>query len=85
MKGGAALEELGRIQVIALDKTGTLTRNEPQVVETLTVTGTTTAEALQLAAALEARSEHPLAQAILAAAGPISTRRRTSLRSPAMV
>ncbi|WP_082965860.1 heavy metal translocating P-type ATPase [Mycobacterium kubicae] len=69
VKGGAALEELGRIQVIALDKTGTLTRNEPQVVETLSVTGTTTAEALQLAAALEARSEHPLAQAILTAAG----------------
>jgi cation-transporting ATPase G len=69
VKGGAAVEELGRIKVIALDKTGTLTRNRPQVVETVPVEEMTTAEALLLAAALEARSEHPLAQAILTAAG----------------
>jgi cation-transporting P-type ATPase G len=68
VKGGAAVEELGRIKVVALDKTGTLTRNKPQVVETVTTSGTTEADALQAAAALEARSEHPLAQAILAAA-----------------
>uniref|UniRef100_A0A5Q5BH99 Heavy metal translocating P-type ATPase n=2 Tax=unclassified Mycobacterium TaxID=2642494 RepID=A0A5Q5BH99_MYCSS len=70
VKGGAAVEELGRIKVIALDKTGTLTRNQPQVVEVVTVDGGVgRAEALTLAAALEARSEHPLAQAILSAAG----------------
>ncbi|BDX31589.1 putative cation-transporting ATPase G [Mycobacterium antarcticum] len=69
VKGGAAVEELGRIKVVALDKTGTLTRNQPQVVEVITVAGVSEADALRLAAALEARSEHPLAQAILAAAG----------------
>jgi len=71
VKGGAAVEELGRIKVIALDKTGTLTRNRPQVVEVVTVGDTPEADALQTAAALEARSEHPLAQAILAAAGEV--------------
>jgi heavy metal translocating P-type ATPase len=68
VKGGAAVEELGRIKVVALDKTGTLTRNRPQVVEVVTVDGVSEAEALTLAAALESRSEHPLAQAILTAA-----------------
>lgn len=67
VKGGAAVEELGRIKVIALDKTGTLTRNKPQVVEVVTVDGQSEVDALQTAAALEARSEHPLAQAILSA------------------
>lgn len=69
IKGGAALEELGRIRAIALDKTGTLTRNRPQVIDVLTasdrVAGT---DVLATAAALESRSEHPLARAILAAA-----------------
>lgn len=69
VKGGAAVEELGRIKVIALDKTGTLTRNKPQVVATVAVDGVTEAQALRTAAALEVRSEHPLAQAILNAAG----------------
>ncbi|BBY96468.1 putative cation-transporting ATPase G (plasmid) [Mycobacterium gallinarum] len=70
VKGGAAIEELGRITVIALDKTGTLTRNSPQVVETVTAGGVTEAEALQMASAVESRSEHPLAQAIVAASAP---------------
>ncbi|MBV6763049.1 heavy metal translocating P-type ATPase [Rhodococcus opacus] len=69
VKGGAALEELGRIRVIALDKTGTLTRNTPQVIAVITRNGLPERDALAAAAALEARSEHPLAQAILAAAG----------------
>jgi cation-transporting ATPase G len=69
IKGGAALEELGRIRIVALDKTGTLTRNRPDVVATLVVPGSTTDDVLTTAAALEARSEHPLAAAILAATG----------------
>ncbi|GAA3228658.1 cation-translocating P-type ATPase [Pseudonocardia petroleophila] len=67
VKGGAALEGLGRIRGIALDKTGTLTRNRPTVIGVVATGGATRAEVLVLAAALEARSEHPLARAILAA------------------
>jgi cation-transporting ATPase G len=71
VKGGAALEELGRIRAIALDKTGTLTRNEPEVVDVLAVPGGDRDDVLACAAALESRSEHPLARAILGAAdGP---------------
>ena len=66
VKGGAALEALGRVRGVALDKTGTLTRNQPAVVEVLTVNGATRSQVLDLAASLEARSEHPLAKAILA-------------------
>ena len=68
IKGGAALEALGRIRTVALDKTGTLTRNQPSVVDITTTGGASRAEVLTVAAALEARSEHPLARAILAAA-----------------
>ena len=69
IKGGAALEALGRVRGIALDKTGTLTRNRPAVIEIAAADGVTRAEVLAVAAALEARSEHPLARAILDAAG----------------
>jgi cation-transporting ATPase G len=67
IKGGAALEALASVRTVALDKTGTLTRNQPAVIETLTVEGTTADEVLAVAAALEGRSDHPLAAAILAA------------------
>ncbi|CQD24810.1 heavy metal translocating P-type ATPase [Mycobacterium lentiflavum] len=67
VKGGAAVEALGRIRTVALDKTGTLTRNRPEVIDTITIGDSTDTDALRVAAALEARSEHPLAQAILAA------------------
>ncbi|HEX2896323.1 MAG TPA: heavy metal translocating P-type ATPase, partial [Marmoricola sp.] len=67
IKGGAALEALGAIRSIALDKTGTLTANAPTVVAVATTTGHTREQVLAVAAALEARSEHPLARAILAA------------------
>jgi cation-transporting ATPase G len=71
IKGGAALEALGVIRSVALDKTGTLTRNRPAVIE-VTPTGSATIEqVLDVAAALESRSEHPLARAILAAAGTV--------------
>jgi Cd2+/Zn2+-exporting ATPase/cation-transporting ATPase G len=65
VKGGAALEELGRIGTVALDKTGTLTRNAPRVVDVLPANGASRDEVLTAAAALESRSEHPLARAIL--------------------
>ncbi len=67
VKGGAALEALGRIRSVALDKTGTLTRNQPSVVDVATTPGHTRGQVLDIAAALESRSEHPLARAILAA------------------
>jgi cation-transporting ATPase G len=68
VKGGAALETLGAVRVVALDKTGTLTRNQPVVTDVVAADGATTGQVLAVAAALEARSEHPLAAAILAAA-----------------
>lgn len=67
VKGGAALEGLGKIRGVALDKTGTLTANRPAVIDVATTGGATRAQVLDVAAALEARSEHPLAAAILAA------------------
>ncbi|WP_435111835.1 heavy metal translocating P-type ATPase [Nocardiopsis synnemataformans] len=67
VKGGAALEVFATVRVVALDKTGTLTRNAPAVVAVEPAHGRTREEVLALAAALEARSEHPLAAAILAA------------------
>ena len=68
IKGGAALEALARVRTVALDKTGTLTQNRPQVVEVLSANGVGRDEILSVAAGLEAVSEHPLAAAILAAA-----------------
>ncbi|CCH74453.1 putative cation-transporting ATPase G [Nostocoides australiense Ben110] len=70
IKGGAAVEALGAIRGVALDKTGTLTRNAPTVVAVVAAPGRTQERVLQVAAALEARSEHPLARAILAAVTP---------------
>lgn len=67
IKGGAALEALGTVRVVALDKTGTLTRNRPTVIDVVTVDEGDRDEALALAAALEASSDHPLAAAITAA------------------
>lgn len=68
IKSGVAVEQLGTIRTVALDKTGTLTRNQPRVVEVVTVDGRRREEILALAAALEATSSHPLATAVLAAA-----------------
>lgn len=74
IKSGQAFEEFGTIRTVVFDKTGTLTRNEPEVVRVETVTRTTEAEVLALAAALEASSTHPLAEAITAAAAPSASR-----------
>ena len=69
IKSGEAFEQFGTIRTVVFDKTGTLTRNEPQVVEVETAAGRTRDGVLALAAALEATSSHPLAAAVLAAAG----------------
>ncbi len=72
VKGGAALEALGAVREVALDKTGTLTRNQPAVIDVATAGGATREQVLDVAAALEARSEHPLARAILAAVDDVT-------------
>jgi len=66
VKGGAHLETPARLNVIAMDKTGTLTAGHPEVVEVVPLGGRSEADLLRLASALEARSEHPIARAILA-------------------
>ncbi|WP_051760657.1 heavy metal translocating P-type ATPase [Herbidospora cretacea] len=71
VKGGAAIESLGRVAVVALDKTGTLTRNEPSVIDVVTMPGVKRERVLATAAALEARSEHPLAAPIVAACASV--------------
>jgi Zn2+/Cd2+-exporting ATPase len=68
IKGGAHIEELGRLKAIALDKTGTLTRGKPEVTDLVPWSGQGAAELLALAAGVEAHSEHPLARAIVRAA-----------------
>lgn len=67
-KTAASLEETGRVDIVALDKTGTITAGEPQVTELLPADGVSKAELLRAALALEQKSEHPLARAILARA-----------------
>ncbi len=69
IKGGEALETAGRLKTLFFDKTGTLTEGRPVVERVLIIGGTDEGEVLRLAAALERRSEHPLAHAILSAAG----------------
>ena len=71
VKGGAALEALGSVRTIALDKTGTLTANKPTVIGVATAHGVTEATVLSLAASLESQSEHPVAKAILEASPKI--------------
>lgn len=68
IKGGEALEGAGRLKALALDKTGTLTEGRPVLSRVIARDGVGESEALRIAAALERRSEHPLAFAILSAA-----------------
>lgn len=68
VKGGAALETLGRVKTVAFDKTGTLTAGSPRVTGVFPLAGQPETEALRLAAGVEAGSTHPLAQAITRAA-----------------
>ena len=63
-KTASSLEETGRIQIVALDKTGTITKGEPTVTDIKPAEGVTAVQLLNIANALEARSEHPFALAI---------------------
>ena len=70
-KTAVSLEEAGRIQIVALDKTGTVTSGQPEVTDILPAEGVTENELLSFALALEKKSEHPLAKAILSHAGKL--------------
>lgn len=65
LKGGASLEALAGVKAVALDKTGTLTRGRPEVTDVAPMQGVDQAELLRVAAAVESRSQHPLAQAVV--------------------
>jgi len=65
IKGGAHLEAVSRVACVAFDKTGTLTRGRPEVVEIMAFEGTAASSVVALAASVEQRSTHPIAQAIL--------------------
>ncbi len=64
-KTAVSLEETGKVQIVALDKTGTITNGEPKVTDVIPVNGMTQKELLSFACALEAKSEHPLAKAVM--------------------
>lgn len=68
-KTAAALENTGRIKTAVLDKTGTITRGEPEVTDIIPADGFTESELMDIAAAAEAKSEHPLARAVVKKAG----------------
>ncbi len=65
IKDAPTLEQVSKIQAIVFDKTGTLTAGKPQIVDIATIKGFTTSEALQLMAAAESKSSHPLANALM--------------------
>ncbi len=68
IKGGAHLESLGAVEVIAFDKTGTLTQGEPKLTDVAVADGVERADLLRIALAVERRSDHPLAEAVVRAA-----------------
>lgn len=65
IKGGAALEQLGKVEVMAFDKTGTLTQGKPTVTDVIGLDNLTQDELLSLAGAIETGSNHPLAKSLL--------------------
>lgn len=65
-KTAASLEQAGKTQIVVLDKTGTVTQGQPRVTDVICAPGTAENDLLQCAAALEAKSEHPLARAVTA-------------------
>ena len=80
-KTAEALQETGNIQIVALDKTGTITSGHPIVTEVIPAEGVTEEEFLYLAGALEARSEHPLARAIVEYTGGVKAREMQDFRA----
>ncbi|MCC5831655.1 MAG: cadmium-translocating P-type ATPase [Chlamydiales bacterium] len=74
IKGGVFLEEIGRLQALALDKTGTLTYGHPEVQKLIALNHHTEEELMERAVALEKQSEHPLARAILKKGGEMGIR-----------
>ena len=66
IKGGVYLEELAQVRVLALDKTGTITQGQPELLDVEPAAGRGPDDLIRLAAAVEARSEHPLARAVVA-------------------
>jgi len=83
VKGGAYLEAVGRVRALALDKTGTLTHGRPEVRQVVALNGHTAAGVLETAAALEADSVHPLAEAVVreAVAQGVPVKRPEEFRS----
>lgn len=69
IKSSEALERAGSINMVVLDKTGTITRGQPEVTDILTIDGLAENEMLRLAASIEKNSEHPLGESIVAEAG----------------
>lgn len=65
IKGGVHLENLGTIEALALDKTGTLTMGQPEVMDVVTAEGVAARELLEISAAVEQESQHPLARAVV--------------------
>ena len=80
-KTAEALQETGNIQIVALDKTGTITSGHPVVTEVIPAEGVSEQELLYLAGALEAQSEHPLAKAIVEYTGGIKAREMQDFRA----
>ena len=82
-KTAASLEETGRIEIVALDKTGTITSGEPAVTDIIPAEGVSEAEFVTLAASLEQKSEHPLAGAVMqyAESGKIAPQEVTDFRA----
>ncbi len=76
-KNASALEDATKLDIIIFDKTGTLTMGQPEVVEMLAAPGVTEEQLLSTAAAVEAGSDHPLAQAILRRAASVTTPKAT--------
>lgn len=70
-KTAVSLEETGKMEIVALDKTGTITSGEPRVTDVIPAEGITERQLLELAFSLEKKSEHPLAKAVLVKAGEL--------------
>jgi Cu2+-exporting ATPase len=81
IKNASALEDATKLDVIIFDKTGTLTMGQPEVVDLVTVDGATEDRLLGAAAAVEAGSDHPLAQAILRRAAAVTTPTATGFKN----